>query len=100
MSVENSAKAALQAAPSTAQSAKIRLAGKRSASPERAKLIVPRMKPNCTALVSVPMSAGVMPHIRIKSSAALFAENHSEVPNSWARTMIGTGLFMGGVPLD
>ena len=48
------------------------------------------MKPNCTALVSWPICAAPMPHARIRSSAALLAENQSEVPNNWAMTMTGT----------
>jgi hypothetical protein len=88
------AKAALHSAPSTAQTAKIRLAAKRSANPETAKLSVPRMKPSWVALVSRPMSAAVAPQTRIRSSAALLAENHSEVPKSWAMTMMRTGFCM------
>ena len=53
-----------------------------------------RREPSWTALVSVPISAGRITQLRIKSSAALLAENHNEVPKSCARTMTGTGLFM------
>ena len=49
------------------------------------------MKPSWVALVSAPMSAGLAPHCRIRSSAALLAENQSEVPKSWAMTMMAMG---------
>ncbi|UZE08259.1 hypothetical protein [Pseudomonas corrugata] len=49
------------------------------------------MKPNCTALVSQPMSVDVAFQARISSSAVLLALNHSEVPNSWATAIVATG---------
>jgi hypothetical protein len=38
-----------------------------------------------------------MPQARVRSSAALLDENQSEVPNSWATTMTGTGRRIGTV---
>jgi hypothetical protein len=35
-----------------------------------------------------------MPQLRTKSSAALLAENQSDVPNNWAVTITRTGCFM------
>ena len=40
------------------------------------------------------VEAIVIPQLRMRSSAALLAENHSEVPNNWARTMTETACFM------
>ena len=87
----NSAKPALNSAPSRLQSVKMRLAGKRSASPVSAKPSVPTMNPAWTALVSQPMSPVDSPHSRLRSSAALFALNHSEVPHNCASTTHSTG---------
>src|SRR3984885_3138176 len=98
MPVENQAKHALNAAPRRAQQVKIRLAGNRSASPESAKTSVPRMKPNCTALVRVPMSATLTLHAFLKSSAALFALNQSDVPSNWAIAIVATALKRGLTP--
>ena len=53
------------------------------------------MNPNCTALVRIPMSAGPMPHALRKSSAALFALNHSDVPNNCAIAIVATGATRG-----
>ncbi|MCA7882405.1 hypothetical protein LGM58_04305 [Burkholderia contaminans] len=49
------------------------------------------MKPNCTALVSQPMSAALACQSRIRSGAVLFALNHSAVPNSCAIAIAATG---------
>ena len=86
-----SAKAALTAAPVTLAMAKMRLAEKRSARPETASSSVPAMKPTCTALVRWPKAAGDSDQARIRSSAALFGLNHSDVPKSCASTMVPTG---------
>ncbi len=51
MEVASRAKAALAAAPNSAEARKTRLAWKRSARPEMAMPRVPVMKPSCTALV-------------------------------------------------
>ena len=84
------ANAALKAAPSSEATATIRLAENRSASPDVAKINVPTMNPNCTALVSCPSCALVSDHARTRSSAALFGLNQSDVPNSCAMTMSAT----------
>ena len=49
------------------------------------------MKPSCTALVSRPRSAACRPQAAIRSAPAALAENHSEVPKSWATTITGRG---------
>jgi hypothetical protein len=41
--------------------------------------------------VSSPIAETPMPHARIKSGAALFALNHSDVPNSCAIAIVATG---------
>jgi hypothetical protein len=84
------AKARFAAAPATAHTAKMRLAGKRSAIPERANVSVPRMKPSWTAIVRRPMPALSMPQRRARSSKAALALNQSEVPKSCATTMIAS----------
>ena len=89
---ENQAKQALNVAPSSAQYAKIRLAAKRSANPLSANTNVPKINPSCTALVSSPISEILSPHARLKSSAALFALNHSDVPNNCASAIVATGV--------
>jgi hypothetical protein len=62
------AKAALASAPANAETANTRLAANRSARPESEKAKVPAMKPSCTAMVSVPTSAGAIDHWRARSS--------------------------------
>ncbi len=58
------------------------------------------MKPSCTAPVSRPMSAALAPQARARSSAALLALNHSEVPSSCARATVrdGARAAAGGAP--
>jgi hypothetical protein len=91
----SSAKPALQSAPSTAQTAKMRLAAKRSARPLSANESVPMMKPELHRVGQrTDIGNRASAQLRIRSSAALLAENHSEVPNNWARTMTGTAGFM------
>src|SRR5215471_12778770 len=89
---EKNAKQALNQAPEHALTTKILLAGKPSANPLRAKLMVPRMKPSCTALVSKPIPEMLMPQARMRSGAALLALNHSDVPNNCAIAITATGL--------
>ena len=78
----NQAKHRLKNAPNNVATVKMELALKRSAKPVNAIKKVPMIKPACTALVSQPISATVMCHSRIKSSAALLALNHNDVPKS------------------
>src|SRR5690606_33086191 len=92
----NSAKPALAAAPTMLATRKIRLAGKRSASPVTASTSVPVMKPIWTALVSQPIPAVPTPQSACNSSAALFALNQSEVHSSSATTMTTSGLMGDG----
>src|SRR5215467_11228275 len=89
---EKSAKQALNKAPEQALTTKILLAGNRSANPLKAKLMVPRMKPSCTALVSKPIPETLIPQARMRSGAALLALNQSDVPNNCAIAMVATGL--------
>jgi hypothetical protein len=39
----------------------------------------------------MPISPGVIAQLRISSSMALFAENQSEAPNNWAKSMTMRG---------
>ena len=89
---EKNAKQALNKAPEHALTTKILLAGKRSANPLKAALMVPRMKPSCTALVRKPIPEMPIPHARMRSGAALLALNQSDVPNSCAIAIVATGL--------
>src|SRR5271169_4315513 len=92
---EKSAKQALNVAPRHALRTKILLAGNRSAKPLRANADVPRIKPSWTAFVRRPIPETPIPHARIRSGAALFALNQSEVPNSWAIAIVATGCDRG-----
>jgi hypothetical protein len=89
--IRKECKTALNIAPKNALNTKILLAGNRSANPLSAKVDVPRMKPSWTAFVRSPIPEMPMPHARIRSGAALFALNQSDVPNSCAIAIVATG---------
>ena len=84
----------MAAAPNTAPTAKMRLAGNRSASPESEIASVPAMKPSCTALVSAPTSATPIPQSRASWSATPLALNQSTVPSSSAMTIQAMAVFV------
>src|SRR5579859_1913958 len=53
------------------------------------------MNPNCTAFVRKPMPETPMLHALIRSGAALFALNQSDVPNNCAIAIVATGCDRG-----
>ena len=80
----------VQAAPANAQARNTLGALKRSAIAKSANTKVPKIKPNCSAEVSVPTAVAGQPKLRCRSGMTALTANHSEVPANWASTSTGS----------
>ena len=88
-------KPALMTAPAMQAMAKMRLVEYLSAQPDQASQSVPAMKPDWVAAISQANWAEPICQAAIRSLAALFGLNHSDVPSHSASTIRPTAHFPG-----